>query len=236
MATHRHDDHHRDVQGGGLRAAVFGASDGLVSNVLLIIGLAGADAPGSVVRAAGTAGLLAGAISMSSGEYVSVKAQNELVESEIAKERDALAEDPEEEAEELAQLYVERGMDPEQALQMAELLMKNPDVALEVHAREELGVVPGELASPTGAAAWSFVSFAVGALLPLIPWLFGSGVAATWASIAVGVLGAASIGLALAVSTGRRVTANVSRHVLIAVAAAAVTWLIGNALGAAVDL
>ncbi len=236
MATHRHDDHHRDVQGGGLRAAVFGASDGLVSNVLLIIGLAGADAPGSVVRAAGTAGLLAGAISMSSGEYVSVKAQNELVESEIAKERDALAEDPEEEAEELAQLYVERGMDPEQALQMAELLMKNPDVALEVHAREELGVVPGELASPTGAAAWSFVSFAVGALLPLIPWLFGSGVAATWASIAVGVLGAASIGLALAVSTGRRVTANVSRHVLIAVTAAAVTWLIGNALGAAVDL
>ena len=236
MATHRHDDHHRDVQGGGLRAAVFGASDGLVSNVLLIIWLAGADAPGSVVRAAGTAGLLAGAISMSSGEYVSVKAQNELVESEIAKERDALAEDPEEEAEELAQLYVERGMDPEQALQMAELLMKNPDVALEVHAREELGVVPGELASPTGAAAWSFVSFAVGALLPLIPWLFGSGVAATWASIAVGVLGAASIGLALAVSTGRRVTANVSRHVLIAVTAAAVTWLIGNALGAAVDL
>ena len=236
MATHRHDDHHRDVQGGGLRAAVFGASDGLVSNVLLIIGLAGADAPGSVVRAAGTAGLLAGAISMSSGEYVSVKAQNELVESEIAKERDALAEDPEEEAEELAQLYVERGMDPEQALQMAELLMKNPDVALEVHAREELGVVPGELASPTGAAAWSFVSFAVGALLPLIPWLFGSGVAATWASIAVGVLGAASIWLALAVSTGRRVTANVSRHVLIAVTAAAVTWLIGNALGAAVDL
>ena len=215
---------------------MFGASDGLVSNVLLIIGLAGADAPGSVVRAAGTAGLLAGAISMSSGEYVSVKAQNELVESEIAKERDALAEDPEEEAEELAQLYVERGMDPEQALQMAELLMKNPDVALEVHAREELGVVPGELASPTGAAAWSFVSFAVGALLPLIPWLFGSGVAATWASIAVGVLGAASIGLALAVSTGRRVTANVSRHVLIAVTAAAVTWLIGNALGAAVDL
>ena len=147
-----------------------------------------------------------------------------------------LAEDPEEEAEELAQLYVERGMDPEQALQMAELLMKNPAVALEVHAREELGVVPGELASPTGAAAWSFVSFAVGALLPLIPWLFGSGVAATWASIVVGVLGAASIGLALAVSTGRRVTANVSRHVLIAVAAAAVTWLIGNALGAAVDL
>ncbi len=236
MATHRHDDHHRDVQGGGLRAAVFGASDGLVSNVLLIIGLAGADASGSVVRAAGTAGLLAGAISMSSGEYVSVKAQNELVESEIAKERDALAEDPEEEAQELARLYVERGMQPDQALQMAELLMRNPEVALEVHAREELGVVPGELASPFGAAAWSFVAFALGAFLPLIPWLIGSGDAATWASIVIGVLGAASIGLALAVSTGRSVLANVTRHVVIAVAAAAVTWIIGNALGAAVEL
>ena len=215
---------------------MFGASDGLVSNVLLIIGMAGADASGSVVRAAGTAGLLAGAISMASGEYVSVKAQNEVVESELSKEAAALAQDPEEEAEELAQLYVERGMDPTQAKEMADLLMENPEVALEVHAREELGVVPGELASPMSAAAWSFVAFAIGAFLPLVPWLVGSGDAATWASVIIGVLGAASIGMALAISTGRSVARNVTRHVAIAVAAAVVTWGIGNALGAAVEL
>lgn len=236
MATHRHDDHHRDVQGGGLRAAVFGASDGLVSNVLLIIGLASADASGSVVRAAGTAGLLAGAISMASGEYVSVKAQNEVVESELAKEAAALAADPQEETEELAQLYVERGMEPAEAMQMAQLLMKNPEVALEVHAREELGVVPGELASPISAASWSFVAFAIGAFLPLIPWLMAGGTGATWASVAIGVLASASIGMALALSTGRSVAKNVGRHVGIAVGAAVITWAIGNALGAAVEL
>lgn len=219
-----------------MRAAVFGASDGLVSNVLLIIGMAGADASGSVVRAAGTAGLLAGAISMSSGEYVSVKAHNELVESEITKERAAIEADPEEESAELAELYVERGMDPAQAREMADLLMQNPEVALEVHAREELGVIPGELASPVGAAFWSFLAFSVGAFLPLIPWLFGSGDAATWASVIVGVFGAATIGAALAVSTDRPITPNITRHVGIAVAAAAVTWFIGNALGAAVEL
>ena len=215
---------------------MFGASDGLVSNVLLIIGLAGADASGPVVRAAGAAGLLAGAISMASGEYVSVKAQNEVVESELSKEREALREDPEEEAEELAQLYVERGIDPEQARQMAGILMENPEVALEVHAREELGVVPGELASPMAAASWSFVAFAIGAFLPLIPWLIGSGSAATWASVIIGVLASASIGIALALSTGRSVWRNVGRHVGIAVGAALVTWAIGNALGAAVEI
>jgi VIT1/CCC1 family predicted Fe2+/Mn2+ transporter len=234
--AHAHDDHHRDVQGGGLRAAVFGASDGLVSNVLLSIGLAGADASGSVVRAAGIAGLLAGAISMASGEYVSVKAQNELVESELARERDAIENNPERESEELAELYEERGMQPEQAREMADLLMQNPDVALEVHAREELGIAPGELASPVGAALWSFVAFAIGAFVPVVPWLIGSGDAATWASIVLGVVGAASIGFALAVSTERSVMRNVTRHVVIAVGAAAVTWFIGNALGAAVEL
>ena len=180
--------------------------------------------------------MLAGAISMASGEYVSVKAQNELVESELDREREAIAHDPEEESEELAQLYVGRGMDPLQARQMADLLMQNPEVALEVHAREELGVVPGELASPIGAAFWSFVAFALGAFLPVVPWLFASGDAATWASVTVGVFGAASIGLALAVSTGRPRTRSIMRHVSIAVTAAAVTWLVGNALGAAAGL
>ena len=156
MSGHRYDDHHRNIAGGGVRAAVFGASDGLVSNVLLIIGLAAADASAGVVQAAGLAGLLAGAISMASGEYVSVRAQNDLVEREIVREKKALAEDPKEEAEELAELYVERGMAPKQALEMANLLMENPEVALEVHVREELGVSPGDLASPFSTAAWSF--------------------------------------------------------------------------------
>ena len=154
MSGHRYDDHHKNIAGGGVRAAVFGASDGLVSNVLLIIGLAAADASAGVVRTAGLAGLLAGAISMASGEYVSVRAQNDLVEREIDKEKKALEEDPEEEAEELAQLYVERGMAPKQAREMANLLMENPEVALEVHVREELGVSPDELASPFSTAAW----------------------------------------------------------------------------------
>ena len=168
MATHRYDEHHRDLQGGGVRAAVFGASDGLVSNVLLIVGLAGADVSSGVVRTAGVAGLLAGAISMAAGEYVSVRAQNDLVARELEKERQALAEDPEEETEELAQVYVERGMSIEQAREMAQLVMQNPEMALEVHAREELGVAPNALASPYIAAGSSFSAFAIGALVPLI--------------------------------------------------------------------
>ena len=119
MAPHRYDDHHRDIHGSGVRAAVFGASDGLVYNVLLIVGLAGASASAGVIRAAGVAGLAAGAISMAAGEYVSVRAHNDLVARELEKERLALAEDPEEETEELAQLYVERGMPLEQAREMA---------------------------------------------------------------------------------------------------------------------
>jgi VIT1/CCC1 family predicted Fe2+/Mn2+ transporter len=215
---------------------VFGASDGLVSNVLLIIGLAGASASADVVMAAGSAGLLAGAISMASGAYVSVRAHNEVVRSELARERAALEEDPEEEAEELAELYVERGVEPEQARSIADILMRDPEIALEVHAREELGVDPSALASPLGAAGWSFVAFAIGAFVPVVPWFLAEGSGATWASVVLGVLGAASIGTALAVTTGRPVASNVTRHVLIAVGAAGVTWLIGNALGAAVSL
>ncbi|MFT7645987.1 MAG: VIT1/CCC1 family predicted Fe2+/Mn2+ transporter [Candidatus Poriferisodalaceae bacterium] len=231
---HHHHEEHANVQGGFARAAVFGASDGLVSNVLLIIGMSGAEASGSVVRTAGIAGLLAGAISMASGEYVSVRAQNELVERELDRERTALSEHPEHEAEELAQLYVDRGMTLDQARTMSEQVMADPDVALEVHAREELGVTPGELASPWTAAASSFVAFVIGAFIPLLPWLFSEGGAATWASVVLGVLGAAGIGLGLAVLTGRSIMRNVSRHVVIAVSAAVVTYFIGGLVGKAV--
>jgi len=236
VAPHRYDDHHRDVHNSGVRAAVFGASDGLVSNVLLIVGLAGADASAGVIRAAGVAGLLAGAISMAAGEYVSVRAQNDLVARELEKEKLALAEDPEEETEELAQVYVERGMSPEQAREMAQLVMQNPEMALEVHAREELGISPNELASPFGSAIWSFLAFAIGALLPLVPWFVSSSPNVIWFSVAAAVIGAGAIGSSLAVATGHSVLRGVTRHVGIAVAAAVAIHFVGVALGSAVDL
>ena len=169
---------HRDVQGGTARAAVFGVSDGLVSNVALILGIAGATSDPAVIRVAGVSGLLAGAVSMAAGEYISLKAQTELVERELQIERESIAENPEDETEELAAIYRERGLGAEEADQVAEVLMSDPDVALDVHAREELGVDPTQLGNPTGAAAASFGAFALGALVPLLPWLGGSGDAA----------------------------------------------------------
>jgi len=236
VAPHRYDDHHRDVTGGGVRAAVFGASDGLVSNVLLIVGLAGADASGPTVRAAGVAGLLAGAISMAAGEYVSVRAQNDLVTRELEKERQALADDPEEETSELAEVYIERGMDSKQAREMAELVMQNPEMALEVHAREELGVAPNELASPFSSAAWSFFAFALGALVPLLPWFVSSSSVMVWFSVVAAIVGAAFIGVTLALATGHSVLRGVVRHVGIAIAAAAAIYLVGGALGGVLEL
>ena len=142
---------HRNVQGGTARAAVFGVSDGLVSNVALILGIAGASTDPTFVRVAGVTGLLAGAISMAAGEYVSLKARAELVERELAIERASIAENPEAETAELAAIYVERGLTPEQAKVVAAELMSDPEVALDVHARQELGVDPTQLGSPLAA-------------------------------------------------------------------------------------
>lgn len=235
MTGHYHaHDPHRDVQGGQARAAVFGASDGLVSNVLLIIGVAGADSSPAAVRTAGIAGLVAGAISMASGEYVSVRAHNDLVERELAREREALATAPDEEIAELAGIFTKRGIDPADARAVAERIMEDPEVALEVHAREELGVAPDDLASPWAAAFSSFIAFAIGAVVPLLPWLFGEGTAATWASVILGISGAAVIGAGLAMATQRSIVRNVARHVSIAAGAAAVIYAIGSAVGEAV--
>jgi VIT1/CCC1 family predicted Fe2+/Mn2+ transporter len=173
---------------------------------------------------------------MAAGEYVSVRAQNDLVSGELEKERQALADDPEEETEELAEVYVERGMSPEQAREMAQLVMQNPDVALEVHAREELGVDPNDLADPLSAAVWSFVAFAVGALLPLVPWFFSSAAGVIWVSVAAGVTGAATIGATLAVATGRSIFRGVLRHVGIASTAAMTIHFVGVGLGSLVQL
>ena len=144
---------HRDLRGGGARAAVFGISDGLVTNVSLVLGVAGASPGGSIVRLAGVAGLIAGSFSMAAGEYVSMTAQRELMERELEVERRALSHSPEGEAAELRGMYVRRGIDPAVATDMANEVMQDPELALETHAREELGISTQNLGSPWQAAA-----------------------------------------------------------------------------------
>src|SRR5438874_4331611 len=199
------EPHHRNVQGGTARAAVFGISDGLVSNVSLILGVAGANPGAGVVRLAGLAGLIAGAVSMAAGEYVSMKAQTELYERELDLERRELRRNPHVETVELTQIYQSRGVDPDRARELAQQMMADPELALQTHAREELGIDPDKLGSATAAAVSSFVAFAIGALLPLLPWFFGSGTAATIASIVLGAVASVVVGALLARFTGRRV-------------------------------
>ena len=225
---------HRDVQGGAARAAVFGISDGLVSNVALILGIAGASTDPTFVRVAGVSGLLAGAISMAAGEYVSLRAQAELVERELEIERRSIAENPEAETAELAAIYRERGLDPDHADQVAEGLMADPEVALDVHAREELGVNPTQLGNPMVASASSFGSFALGAFVPLVPWLGGGGNNAVWASVILGLTVAALVGAVLARLTERSVVRTVVRQLLVVGGACGATYLIGTALGTSV--
>ncbi len=225
---------HRDVQGGTARAAVFGVSDGLVSNVALILGIAGASTDPAFVRVAGVSGLLAGAVSMAAGEYISLKAQAELLERELAIERDSIAEDPELETAELTALFVERGLDVEHAERVARDLMSDPEVALEIHAREELGVDPHNLGSPMQAAVSSFLAFVLGAFVPLVPWLGGGGMEAVWASAILGVAAAAVVGALLARLTERSMLRTVVRQVLVAAGACSATYLIGGLLGASV--
>lgn len=237
---HRHDHHHhavhrhRDLQGGTARAAVFGVSDGLVSNVALVLGVAAASPEGSAVLVAGVAGLLAGSASMAAGEYVSMKAQAELVERELEIERRSIANQPRAETRELSSIYAQRGIEPSQADALAEAVMADPDVALEVHAREELGIDPSEVGNPVAAAVSSFIAFAVGALLPLIPWLFDEGDGAVIASAVLGLVGAAAVGIVLSVFTERSWIRTAGRQVGWAVGACVLTWVIGSWLGATV--
>jgi VIT1/CCC1 family predicted Fe2+/Mn2+ transporter len=160
------EHHHRNVQSGAARAAVFGVSDGLVTNVSLILGVFGAQPGPEYVRLAGFAGLLAGAFSMAAGEYVSMSAQRELLDRELDVERTALRREPEAERQELAELYENRGLSPEDASQLAELMMRTPEMALQTHAREEIGIDPSAIPSPYPAAVSSLISFSVGAAVP----------------------------------------------------------------------
>lgn len=229
---HSHFVHrHRDVTGGAIRAAVFGVSDGLVSNVALILGVAAAASDRSNVLVAGVAGLLAGAGSMAAGEYVSMKAQAELVERELEIERRSLERQPAAELNELASIYRSRGIAPDQAREMAAAVMEDPEVALEVHAREELGVDPQETGNPVAAAVSSFIAFAIGALIPLAPWFFAEGTGAIIASAILGLVAATIVGVVLATFTERSKIRTAARQVGWATAACTVTYLIGTWLG-----
>ncbi len=232
---HSHMVHdHRDVQGGAARAAVFGISDGLVSNVALILGVAAASTEASPVVIAGVSGLLAGAASMAAGEYVSMKAQNELIERELRIERESLAQNPQGELRELQTIYAQRGLDQQMARELAEAVHEDPEVALEVHAREELGVDPDDIGDPIGAALSSFVAFALGAVLPLIPWFLMEGTAATVVSVTVGLIAAAVVGIVLARFTERSPLRTAARQVSWAAGACIITFGIGTLLGTTV--
>jgi VIT1/CCC1 family predicted Fe2+/Mn2+ transporter len=225
---------HRGVggaQGGNLRAVVFGANDGLVSNASLILGVAGATADHRMIAVSGIAGLLAGAFSMAAGEYVSMRSQREMFERQIAAERDELARYPAEEAAELALIYEARGLAKEEAGHAARSIIANPKHALDALAREELGLDPDQLGSPWGAALFSFLSFAGGALVPLLPFVLGAGASAI--PIAIALAGAALFGVGATISlfTGRGAFFGGVRMLLIGAAAATTTFAIGHLLG-----
>ena len=227
---------HKGYGGGNLRAAVFGVNDGLLSNTSLIMGVAGAAASPQFVLTTGVAGLLAGALSMAAGEYVSMRSQREMFEYQIGLERDELHEYPEEEAEELALIYQARGMQLEEARRVARELVKHEANALDALAREELGLNPDDLGSPWGAAIFSFLAFSIGAVLPLLPFLFGltlpRGVLVAAAIAGIALFG---IGAALSLFTGRSALRGGLRILSIGTAAGAATWLIGHWLGAAIS-
>jgi VIT1/CCC1 family predicted Fe2+/Mn2+ transporter len=228
------EHHHRDVKGGAARAAVFGVSDGIVSNVGLILGVAGADSSAGVVRIAGLAGLIAGAVSMAAGEYNSMRVQTELLERELELERIELHRNPHHETVELTQIYESRGMEPGAARELASAMMSDPDLALETHAREELGIDPAELGQPLRAALSSFAAFAVGAVVPLVPWFIGSGMAATVASLVAAVVAALVVGVVTARMTERPISRVAGRQLAFTVVPAAITYAIGSAIGVGV--
>ncbi|GGO81617.1 VIT1/CCC1 transporter family protein [Wenjunlia tyrosinilytica] len=231
-AVHRDDHSHRDVTGGWLRPAVFGAMDGLVSNLALMTGVAGGDVSRQTVIIAGLAGLAAGAFSMAAGEYTSVASQRDLVEAELEVERRELRRNPVDEQRELADRYVARGVDRDLAERVAEQLSHDPEQALEIHAREELGIDPGDLPSPTTAAVSSFVSFGLGAILPVLPYLLGA--TQLWAAVVVALVGLFACGALVARVTARSWLYSGLRQLVLGGAAAGVTFLLGTLFGTAV--
>ena len=223
---------HRGMgSGGNLRAAVFGVNDGLISNASLIMGIAGATADNKLILLSGAAGLIAGAFSMAAGEYVSVRSQREMFEYQIGLEKEELDHYPEEEAEELALIYQARGLSRNDAVKLATQLTAEPARALDTLAREELGLNPDDLGSPWGAALFSFSAFAVGAVIPLLPFLFASGVKSMTIAIALTMLALFGVGTVLSLFTGRNAWWSGARMLGIGAAAGAVTYMMGKMLG-----
>ncbi len=230
------EGHRIDGQSGTFRAAVFGVNDGLVSNLGLVMGVAGASTDARVVLLAGIAGLLAGAFSMAAGEYVSMRAQRDLFENQIEIERRELAEDPRGELKELELIYRSKGLPNAAAADLASKMMRDPDVALDTHAREELGLNMKELGSPWGAAASSFVAFVSGAIVPVLPYiLFASGTA-FMTSLIFSAFALLAVGAMIASYTGRNSLVSAVRMLLIGFGAAAVTYLVGRAIGVSTGL
>jgi vacuolar iron transporter family protein len=229
---------HRSGRSGTLRAVIFGVSDGLVSNLALVMGVAGASGPtatsGHFILLAGIAGLLAGAFSMAAGEYISMQSQRELFERQIELERAEMAAMPEEEEAEMASLYRAKGFNADEAKAIAHRLFEDPERALDQLIREELGLDPDELGSPFGAAFGSFVAFALGAFVPVAPYLVGSGVGAFVAAIGLSLVALFAVGGGVSLLTGRGVLFSGARQVAIGAAAAIVTFVVGTAIGVSV--
>ncbi len=231
---------HRASRGGNLRAAIFGVNDGLLSNFCLIMGMAGGTAAAGaatehqMVLLAGFAGMIAGACSMAAGEYVSVRSQRELFEREIEKESEELQASPEEEAKELELIYRAKGIQAEQARQLAASIVANHDTALDTLAREELGLDPSELGSPWGAALSSFGAFVAGALVPLAPFFFAQGRSGVWMSATVSGASLFAVGAVLSIFTGKSPWRSGARMLLVGSGVAALTHLLGRLAGVAV--
>jgi vacuolar iron transporter family protein len=222
-------DHHRDVNGGWLRPAVFGVTDGLVSNFSLIAGMAGGGAAHNTIALTGLAGLIAGACSMAAGEFISVASQTEVTQAEIEMERLELARRPAAEMKELAEFLTERGLDPDLALEAARQIHRDPDQALIVHVQEELGVDPTDLPSPVVAAVSSFGSFAVGAVLPLLPYLLGLN--QLWVAMLLAFGGLFACGAIVSRVSSRSWWFSGLRQLLFGAVAAVVTFELGALIG-----
>jgi vacuolar iron transporter family protein len=232
MADHSHaTEHHRQISDGWIRAGIFGISDGLVTNTSFMLGFAGASPGHNVVRLAGVAALIAGGFSMGSGEYLSMRAQKELLEYEIEIERQSIADDPLEEQRELKQMFVNRGIEAELAERLSIDLMRDPELALQTHAREELGVDPSATGNPWAAAISSLFAFAIGALVPLLPWLWSSSGNQVWWSVGLAGVGSAIVGGAIGLFSRRGTLKWALRQVVVTGLAALVTYGVGRLVG-----
>jgi VIT1/CCC1 family predicted Fe2+/Mn2+ transporter len=227
----RDESWHRAGQSGALRAAVFGINDGLVSNLALVMGFAGAATENAIIVLAGVAGLLAGAFSMGAGEYVSMRSQRELFERQIDVEREKLRFRPDQERQELAAIYRAKGLSDDEADLVARRLISDPAQALDTKIREELGLDPDELGSPWGAAIFSFLAFSFGALVPLAPFLMTAGLPAIIVAVGLALASLFVVGALVSLLTGRGLLFSGLRQVAIGGAAALVTYAVGSVIG-----